>query len=273
MSKNSVHQSVLAVYHLQKPLGTSYTETKSLFEKIRAYINLKLKKTYPNRKWQELTKIEQDTFIYVTIRKDMLDRYIDLSKHDKITKELDAYVESTLLKEQALIRSHNINVENAFKRYNLNSMTENEKKKEYQEFYNNFRQINKAIPIPSYDEWLSDNQKYPMRIYDYIMDESNEFMKENADVYYASDSEIDHIILLTLLDEFKKRFNIQIDIKEIENCLNTVKNYEYPEWDGITTEVDSSLPISTAEQEEIIRRNHEFARCELKLKNHDFIIK
>lgn len=144
---------------------------------LRKYLNRQFKQEYPEKQWDELTDVEKDVFLYVTIQDKMLNNYTvkngakpDPQLSRKIKK---AAREKLLLTNQAYedIKSQEEEQEDKrFKTYGEAEYFSDLKKyrlkleKAYEEFKENWKEvINDEYPVPEFNKWFQDSANYIQR--------------------------------------------------------------------------------------------------------------
>ena len=235
--KETVYDRVFDLYGLK----SAPTATKA---KIRKFIRRRLIKAYQTTDWAKLSDREKDYFLYVAIREDMLDNYVDDSKHKKIITTIDNYLEQTLLYSQMDVQLHNDSVAHIFEK----RFSESTKEEDYQWLCKTIHAFNERIPCPSFEEW----EKRPLRPYDYIASYENE-PPEIKQEYEPQQSRIDHIILQVLLKVIKEHIGIEVDTELIEECLTYLDNHEIDQYASRLEKPDPSLTIPIEEQDKLIR--------------------
>lgn len=261
MSKiETVHDVVFKVYDLK-------FASKDIKDKIRKYINRQLETEY-RKSWAELSSVEKDTFIYITIRQKMLTRYVDASKKNKINQSIDTYLKKTFLDSDSAVRKFNSIREPIYQNYFDMSDDDSTKKEKYALLCNTIRNFNPQTPIPTYEEWIN----YPLRPYDYIASFENEPLHVNSEIDYPSQAEIDHVILQVILTIFKEQFQKDIDIPLIKECLTYLKNCDIDSYDTLLTDYDPNINLPKEEQEQIIQATRKYFTYKKMLDDLSFII-
>lgn len=211
------------------------------------------------RPWNEMSPLEQDFFVYITIRERML-KYVEKCFQKKVRDKVDAQTKS---KHDELISiAHETielledNIPFVFKHYDTSSMTDKEAKAAYQEFCAALTIRNERCPIPPYETWRKDHQNNPRRPYDYAK-EFEECNPNEADDDEPSESEIDHVILHTLLKYLLDNDSLQIDIEKIRTCLAIEKRYSIEDF------------VSADRNDPKLRQ---YLNAKVELKNYNFII-
>lgn len=264
--KETIHDKAFEVYKLK----TAYDSQK---DKIRKYLKRTLEKEYGKGvSWSELSTIQQDTLIYVTIRQTMLEKYVDSSKHKAINENIDKHIKGRFLESDKELKKHNSTVQSIFENYFNSNDSDDEKEIKYNMLCTTISNNNPHVPVPSFDEWI----KHPLRPYDYIAS-----FNANTDIAdtkkYPTQSDIDHVVLQVLL----KRINSISDIKElkqtiinidlIEECLTYIKNFDIEPHDPVLTEYDPTLNIPREKQELIITDNRRYFTYKKMLEDLAFL--
>jgi len=264
-SRKNIFKEIFEVYELGN-------ETDNKLHNVRYYIRKKFEATYLDKEWLELTEYEKNRFIYITIRTDMFERYIDVSKHNRLNIKLDRFIDKNFLDTDVVIHEYNDNLSEVFSVFYCQNDTADKMKGNYEKFCSVLSEYNAKVLAPTYDEWLELNQIAPMRVYDYCKSyyADNEAMG-GSKKYIASQAEVDHVTLQTLLKLMEKKFDIKVDIDLIDESITYIKNYQIEEDEQLLVEYDSSLNISKEEQEEIIKADQKYMYYKKKLEAFDFL--
>lgn len=211
------------------------------------------------RPWDEMSPTEQDFFVYVTIRERVL-KYVEKAFGKKmrtqIEKQTKGKCDESISIAQEMESMIEENIPFMFRRFDSSTMTDKEARAAYKEFYAALQTRNKRCPIPDYGTWKKDNHDNPRRPYDYIR-EFEECNPNEADDDMPLESEVDHVILHTILKYLSDYDNLQIDIEEIRKCLTIEKRYSIEDF----TDMDKNDP-----------KLCQYLNAKTKLKNYDFII-
>lgn len=276
MAKNSIYTKVFEVYGLTKPKTESYLKVKTRNENIRTCIKKQFIAHHPDREWSDLSKREQDIFVYLTMREKMFKNYVlDSNVRLRLGKKLDNYIADNLLNESKLVDEYNQNQSDLLRNFYPKNASEKAKQKAYKDFCIAFKKSGIKISIPTYEEWTA----LPLRIYDYIKsfeEEENRKLISGSYNYLPSNQEIDHIVLQVIIKQLREKLNIEIDINDIEHCLYTMKKYESSkmaqDFEFLKNDVDNTL---NEEQKELEQKrvafNREYVVCKRKIDNLDFV--
>ncbi|WP_026524151.1 hypothetical protein [Butyrivibrio sp. MB2005] len=266
MSKiETVYDVVFEIYGLKQA-------SKPTKEKIRSLVKRHLEKNYAGKTWNELSKIEKDAFVYITIRQKILDKYVDASKHNKINKRIDDYLKNqfSILESDLALRKHNSIIGAIYEQYYNPDDTESVKREKYQLLCHAIHNKNAKAPTPSFDDWCNN----PLRPYDYIRTYEESDFYEEDDTIEATQAEIDHVILQTLLKEYSSNSNSFIDTDKIKECLTFLKNVPFDVSDNeLLDKYDPTINLPPEEQERIIQANRRYFAYLKMLKDLDFIKK
>lgn len=280
----SVHKEVFKLYEIaQEKAYTTEARKKVKYkkEKVRKTVNRALNDAFNGKEWNELTDLEQKRFLCIIIKEKILKLYVDKSKHNRIRQKIDAYADKAFIEAATVLHRYNKQASTLNEYFYSETYNEDEKKKAYNEFCYELQKYNAKIPVPSYDEWVHDNEKAlndlsrPLTIYNYARDYYNDSYHdtdENEQDYFASQQEIDHIIIKTLL----KELSIKIDVKKIKKCLEAVHAMQcrnLGENDELLLEYDDTLSIDRETQQNMIDENIEYQICQTTLDKLDFVIK
>lgn len=246
-------------------------ETENFKRNIRDVVSKEYKKSYKDREWGELSSFEKNRFLYIQIRGKMLDK-MDSSKATRIGKKIDKLVDKNLIDVDVAIREHNAIISQAYEIYYCSTDSIEEMNNNYEKFCCILKLYRERVPIPSFDEWKRRNEISPIRVYDYCQSYYEE-ARHKIDENIATQKEVDHVILQTILKVLEEKNGIKIDVESIEKTLFYLKNYQIEEDDILTTQEESSQCMSKEENEMLINNDQKYKYYEMKLKNLDFVIK
>lgn len=265
--KDSIYDAVFEVYELRY---------KTLKEKdtVRRFIKRAFKKSFKDRTdWSALSQYEKNYFIYIIIKDTMLARYVKPIKQSvKIRQKINNFLSETLFLADNQQAKYNETMSEIHTIYYQDSNSKNEQRKKYKEFCDTLSSINDKVPIPAFEEWLSENASKPLRIYDYIMS----FYREIEEQYFAgntpscSQAEVDHVLLQILVKIVAKEHDIEINTSLIEECLSYLNNYHIQDFEPFLAEYDPALPLSKEKQHEIIKGNKKYMHYKTMLDNLNF---
>lgn len=239
--------------------------------RIRKIIRERLKKTFPSRKWEELTEIEKQQFKLVTMK----DYLIKFSRNQKETEvKIKEDLEKTLFKANEALAKHNKYIETLFTQYYDASAPEEEQHDSYLLFCENLHQYFPTEVPPTFEEWKA----HPLRLYDIqqnLLWNPDPYPQEHGLYESASvtQSQIDHTVLECILIVLERELNCKIDIASIKHCLDMTSNIEDISAVPLQAEIDPSLNMPTAEQQRRIDQNLDLMESIRKLNEHDFIKK
>lgn len=258
--KETVHDIVFRVYGL-------INADKDKKDKIRKYINRQLKKESPCN-WDEFDSIQKDTFIYITICKTMLERYvIDEGKKKKIEQSINSYLKETLLNSQKPLEAYNSTMY-AIRENNFDSADcESVMKQKYNHLCKTIDKYNPMVPKPTFEEW----KIFPRRPLDYIESFQHDPMQYSDTNDYPSQAEIDHVIIQLLLKIVQEKANIEIDVLLIKKTLTFLKNFQLNDYDSLQSKYDPNIKIPKDKQEQLIHYNQQYILYKEMLDNLDFI--
>lgn len=260
--KETVHDIVFKVYGLKNA-----DDDKK--DAIRKYIKRQLKKEH-SYDWEEFNSIEKDTFIYITIRQTMLERYVtDEGKRKKINQSIDNYLNETLLDSIKPLKTYNSKIDALFENHFDSTDCESVMKQKYIHLCNTINKYNPMVPKPSFEEW----KRFPCRPFDYIESFQHDPTQYSDTKDYPSQAEIDHVIIRLLLKIVQEKANIEIDVPLIIETLTFLKNFETNNYDSLLNEYDPTINIPKEEQDKLIHYNRQYILYKQMLDNLDFIKK
>jgi len=261
-----IYRDVYELYELTNASDNNRRDIRRIVVEI-------FKHTYPDKNpdtdWLKLSEYERNRFLYVIIRERILGQ-IDPSKHDRLNEKLNKFIDKRLLRVDMAIHEYNDNLSDVFNVFYCQNDTADKMKDNYEKFCSVLLEYKEKVPVPTYDEWLKLNQIAPMRVYDYCQDYYAERRAMDSSKYIASQAEIDHVTLQTLLKILEKKSNIRIDTDLIEETITYIKNYMIEADEQLLAEYDSSLSISEEEQKEIIKADQKYMYYKEKLAKLDF---
>ena len=283
--KDSIYKKVFKLYEIsqEKVYDEGKRKKQKLTkEKVRKYINRKLSKEYDGKDWNELTDLEQEKFLYIDIKEAVLTRYVDDHKRDRIKNKIEKQIEKNFIDARIELQKHNDKVSIMFKYFYPNTDDEQEREKAYTDFCNALEKYFPQFLAPTYDTWVSDNEKMlqegrnTYRIYDYYMGGGLDLAENNhaKNFYHALQTDVDHIIIKTILEILKDKLKIKIDISKIEKCLSitqSMQDLNLEDCDEFSMEIDENSSIELERQKAIINQNLEYQRCKTALEKLDFI--
>lgn len=261
----TVHDVVFEIYSLK----TASTPKK---EKVRKFIKRQLNKIYPDKTWNDLSKIEQDTFIFINIRQKMLDTYVDGSVRQKVCTRIDKYMQDqfkTLYADKE-IKKHNDIINAIYENYYDVNDSESAKREKYHLLCTTIKKRNAKVPLPSYEDWCL----LPLRPYDYIKTFEETPLSDDEYTWPATESQIDHVLLHTLLKGYTELTQNTIDINRIKECLTHLNSVPFDVDDNeLLDKYDPNINLSREEQEKIIQANRKYYTYKKMLDDLDFIIR
>ena len=281
MRKKEEYRVIFNTYELNNETNKKH--------KLRKYIRENLKREFPEKEWSELSTLEKDRFVYITIRENMT-KDMDESKRNRIIRKIDGMLNKTLFHADTELEKHNAKVSKAFEIYYNDFDTDDEKKKAYEWFCRDLKAYNEAIPIPNFDEWVEENKlalkksnpSHSKRIFDYYMDFENEqYKKFHSEYRPATQSQIDSVILKIILKKLNtihnvilktilyntkidvdkdklNALNINLDEDKIYECISFLNNYEPEPFDEHLREHNSELDLTEDEQNAIIENGRKY---------------
>lgn len=257
-------------------------EDKKFKENVHDYINRMYEKSkYKDKTWQQLSPDEQEYFIYYEIFDKMLNVYVlDSKGKSSLKKKRKRSREIMFAIEMHQILSHNKAFEHLYdtrQDYEARVTKENLSQEEIsRRAYNSFRRSLSEFATfqkielcpPSEEEWLKLENGY--RIYDIYMD-----YLDSSRIHYSTDkidvpqTEIDHVILQTIVKALKDVCAIEIDVTAIKECLSLVYNS--------TLENTELYPRLSSEDDDVKQKGQELfteyiLKAQNRIKNADFYV-
>lgn len=268
------YQSIYQTYGLQY-------KGKKFIENVHDCINRVYEKSeYKDKTWQQLSPDEQNSFIYIDIYERMLKNYFPNPEDAQtLEKQRELDYKKQYLAEMNEILSHNRAIKHLYDtrqdyeaRVAEVNMPQNViSHKAYNSFRRSLSEFATFQKIelcpPSEEEWLKLENGY--RIYDLYMD-----YLDSSRIHYSTDTidvtqtEIDHVILLTIMKIIKEKWKKEIDVASIKECLSLVSNstLEYTELYPISSKDDDIKPKKQADY------TNKILAAQNKIKDADFIL-
>lgn len=207
-----------------------------------------------NFPWESLTKLEQDKFIYIKIRKLMKDRYVVSDKAwADIENKINRYIHNSPLAVDERIQARN---ESEINLYRNHQTTTNSKAKK-QKAYNALRrdiQANVGVPLPTqkdFEKMLSLNaetggegkaKKQPIRAYDFVVGDN---------LIGVDPMLIMGVYQRIILKVLEEKHGLKVDYDMIDQCLLCSKEFrEYCRYKNIDVENYGKLTEEYVESED-----------------------
>lgn len=241
-------------------------------DKVSKYMKRKLEKRYPGKSWDSLSEVEKEIFIYIDMKQEMLDKYVPARRNKKLIEEkINAHISEVMLNtSNGIYLEKDVRSRYFYDKSALDAITDTDKrkkaeKKAYNQFVDALKVLSPFTPVPTLEDWVADNQKAPKTINDYelyhILHPNTEETKPVKPVVKASQSDIDHVLLLTIVKVLKEQKIADIDVDKIEKCLTVLKTFhEFPihplmlEYDPkLETGEGGNLKMTKEEQEQYIK--------------------
>lgn len=269
------YQSIYQTYGLQY-------EGKKFLENVHDCINRVYEKSeYKDKTWEQLSPDEQDFFIYIDIYERMLKNYFSNPEDAQtLEKQRELDYKKQYLAEMNEILSHNRAIKHLYDtrqdyeaRVAEVNMPQNViSHKAYNSFRRSLSEFATFQKIelcpPSEEEWLKLENGY--RIYDIYMD-----YLDSSRIHYSTDkidvpqTEINHVILQTIVKALKDVCAIEIDVTAIKECLSLVYNS--------TLENTELYPRLSSEDDDVKQKGQELfteyiLKAQNRIKNADFYV-
>lgn len=277
------YEGIFSVYEIK--WGYNKQKKKNAAEK---YLKRALDKCYPGRKWNELSEAERERFIYVHITEYMIEKCVPPNNQKRIREKIEAHVSGVYLNA-----ANGIYIEKSLRsRYFYDKPTfdaiadDNEKakakEKAYKQFTEAMQKVSTDTPVPSLEEWAADNEEAPKNINDYELRHilSHEAIEPEPvkTESKASQADIDHVLLMTIVKILKEQKIADIDVGKIEKCLTSINTFhECPihplmlQYDpDLETGKGGNLKMTKEEQEECIKRCQDYLHYMGMLDNLSF---
>ena len=271
---NPMHSEIFEFYELNQVPGILKIKgQKSLNEKaeqvrrsIRKKVNELYNAQYPNQDWTELTEVERNDFILITVKDYILEKvkyphpedkkYKVDPKAQKIADKLNAKVNQklqTMHRALKIMEEHNMDIALLYKQFFIEGATKEENHDSYLELCKHLSEIHPQLEAPSFEEWL----KAPLTIYEIREEAILEYQRnqdhEDLFSYKPSKSEVLEEIISCLL----KELNISIDVDGIKHCLTAASYIDTFDYENI-----ENTPV-----------NKDIIDSYIRLQEHNFIIK
>lgn len=251
----------------------------------KKYLRRKLHEFFPGKTWYELSDSDKKRFIYVKVKDHMLNKVTPKTKLKKVTDEINKMIEYSMIDKEDALKTNSELLEREFyasKKY-ANYKDEGERnkaiKKDYKAFKEAFEQLIPQIIPPTLEQWIADNEKTPLLIKDYklypILNPDSEIVKrkqntEQPEDVKAPQSDVDHLILMTIVKILKECQIADIDVAKIEKCSSVINSFLECPVHPMILEYDSSLNMSKEMQEEYITECRNYITYSNMCENLDF---
>lgn len=267
-----------------------YCITDPKYKKKGSYFYTHLNKLfhdeYPEKEWKDLDEAELNTFLYVTIRKKMLETYTDSSQKTNVIRKLREEAKHKPMLTDSYMApiecEYNKNNDKIWRTYGTESMFEHHKyyeprlKEIYKEFKADYKEVIGSDSVPSYKEWrdfslkclenykaakekmLADGipeeeinlPKLP-RLYDYIMSIEEESRgDESGNVASTTSIDSTQLLLEIICHIIKEELHIEILHDQISEVCNFMNSYQMENFEP----VDLSTPPKGMEDAENIKK-------------------
>lgn len=277
------YNGIFSVYEIKWDYGDSKKR-----DTTKKYLKRALEKCYPGRKWDELSEPEKELFIYVHIAKYMIDECVPSHKENRIREKIKAHVSGVWLNaandiyRKKSLRSRYFYDKPAFDAMADDNKKAKAKKDAYKQFTEAMREFSPDTPVPSLEEWAADNEEAPKNINDYELRHilSHEAVEPTPvkTESKASQADIDHVLLMTIVKILREQKIAYIDVEKIERCLTFINTFhECPihplmlQYDpDLETGRGGNLKMTREEQEGYIKRCRDYLHYMGMLDNLSF---
>ncbi len=267
MNKKQIYTTICEVYELNGKRDNA---------SLRRFISRHLKTEYGERTWNELSHIEQQRFTYILMREPLFTYYVQDEKDQKrINKKIEKEIDNTFLDIDIKLNERNDINSRIYVPFYEDNATDEEKEAAYEQFCKDYKTLKEASEPPTYKKWLEQNENKCLRLYDYIMSESQEeTIRDTTENSDSLQSEIDYYTIQTIIKIFKDELGIEINLPRIRECLTFLHNYEAgDEYAEQLIEYDPTLPLSKEEQNEIISMNRQHIQYQKMCNDLNFYTK
>ena len=231
---------------------------------IRVQIMRQLKKLYKTKDWNELSEYEKSSFKLIHMHKYLI-------KYSRNPKNVEAKIQKehqeSLIQLQSL-HEHNNRIDKLYKEYFDPSMSEEEQINAYKEFCADLKEGFPGVLPPSFAVWINN----PLRIFDYISDPYSEIDSAAVELASIPQEKVDHEVLECILQIIKEKWNVEIDITAIRQCLLAVKDIDHINTDKLPDDINYNPDSPVEEPQKINQNTLALIDAANKLKNHDFIV-
>ena len=274
--KETVYDVAFKIYEIPEDTGSDNIYNK---ERMRYHIRELLKKKYPDKTrqetWANFSSMEKDCFVYIDIRNIML-KYVHRTHRDHMEAKLDNLLRQSMLHAAEEIDEYNNNMLDLYKRYYNDDISLTEKHSRYKLFCQSLLSKDKTFPIPDYDTWVEENKDYALTIHDYLSrhDEHVAIVAKQQPTYQGNlQSDIDHLLIQIIVKILSDKFNVEIDIPHIKECLEFVNDFPIEPNEPLQSEINADLTIPEDEQNIIIENNKKFVTYKNRLADLDYFYK
>ncbi len=199
------------------------------------------KEQSPTPIWNNLSEVEQQYFIYVSIRDYMFEKIQEYfvndyeNKIERIKQKIEKE-SNDLFSVLDVYKNQKEKVEIAFKIYCKATDHISTKQFQYGKICADLKKYWPHIPEPDLSEWI----EHPLRIYDYVMSYKDYVMSykvhemDSID-FYPSQKEVDHVILQIIMQYLEKEHGLKINIPLIKECLHFMNLVDIDEFEVFPT--------------------------------------
>lgn len=265
------YKRIFSVYEIK--WGYNKDKEKDTAQK---YLKRTLEKQFPGRKWNELSELEKELFIYFYITDYMIKKCVPANKQERIKEKIEAHVSGVYLNaanaiyREKTLRSRYFYDKPAFDAIADDNEKAKAKKDAYKQFTKALQKVSPDTPVPSLEEWATDNEEAPKNIKDYELRHilSHEAVEPEPikTEPKASQADIDHVLLMTIVKILREQKIADIDVEKIEKCLTFINAFhECPihplmlRYDAdLETGKGGNLKMTKEEQEEYIKRCQDY---------------
>lgn len=277
------YEKIFSVYEIK--WGYNDQQKRDTAQK---YLKRILIESYPDRKWDDLSELEKELFIYIQIAGYMFKKCVPAHKKKRIREKIKAHVSGVWLNaandiyREKSLRSRYFYDKPAFDAMADDNKKAKAKKDAYKQFTEAMREFSPDTPVPSLEEWAADNEEAPKNINDYELRHilSHEAVEPTPvkTESKASQADIDHVLLMTIVKILREQKIAYIDVEKIERCLTFINTFhECPihplmlQYDpDLETGRGGNLKMTKEEQEECIKRCQDYLRYMGMLDNLSF---
>lgn len=261
--KNIDYETILNAYSLGNEKLSKYEDSQKKerqlkgkrFYGIKTSVKRNIRRIFhniydENQLWDELSKQQQDSFVYISMKGYMfkvVDKVygINPKKIKEIKKKIN---EKNTLNLKAFEKQNQLKIISDKYYYHKEAYEaiENQveqlqaKKEDYKKFEEAFKQVLPHLNPPTFEEWDKENQQIPRRLKDYELEavlnntsnepyDSDEYIDTTMSIAEFNNrvkAETDHVVLQCIVKILEELGIAEIDINKIEENSRTLISYE-----------------------------------------------
>lgn len=222
--KATIHTDIFITYELTQ-LSKSEKET------IRHHIRKIMPKEFKEKKWEDISQMDRDIFIYITAQ-DYLMRYVPAYRQASILRKITRKVSDSLLNVKKDMLEHNQNI--SLEPYFVEGDSISQMREAYKRYKKDYHKYYAKEPDETFEKWsntyvgILGSQKASIRPYDLYMAADTMSIEKTGSENHIDDparnayltSAIPYYTIQTICLVLRKKFGIKIDVDKIDECVS-----------------------------------------------------